>query len=624
MTPTAEEQLTLELINRLRADPDGEFARLTGPEILPEIQNALDFFGVDLSSLESSLGAFNSEAPLAWNGALALAASRHNDEMIAADTQSHQLPGEAGLGARLTDAGYTNWVAIGENIFAYARSAVHAHAAFTVDWGYDAEDFDSNGNRYSDWQTRGDGIQDPAGHLLNLMNPNFTEIGIAITAESDSSTDVGPLVITHDLGTRSNYSAQFLGVVIDDLDNDDFYDIGEGMGGVTVTLEGTSQTYTTTTWDSGGWQIAVPAGSYEITFSGGGLAGTIVVNATLGPENVKVDVEADEAASGGGGGGGAGDTITGSNSSETLVGTSGNDSIFGLGGHDTLEGRGGDDWLEGGNGNDILDGGVGIDTASYEDASGPITVNLNLARAQDTQGAGTDTFINIENLTGSVFGDTLFGSSGENTLNGGRGSDTLRGLAGDDEVLGGLGHDALFGGTQNDTLYGEGGNDRVYGNSGDDFVNGGVGNDNVFGGGGSDQVHGGNGQDIMNGHAGDDLLIGGPGVDLIVGGQGSDRFLFNEGHLGSGPSATDRIKDFSSAQGDVIDFRPIDADTTQSGNQAFDFIGEDTFSGTPGELRTEIISNTTYVYGDTDGDGNADISLKLTGQVALSEGDLIL
>ena len=55
--------------------------------------------------------------------------------MTAASSQSHQLPGEADLGQRFTDAGYTNLSTGGENIFAFASSETQAHAAFMVDWG---------------------------------------------------------------------------------------------------------------------------------------------------------------------------------------------------------------------------------------------------------------------------------------------------------------------------------------------------------------------------------------------------------------------------------------------------------------------------------------------------------
>lgn len=45
--------------------------------------------------------------------------------------------------------------------------------------------------------------------------------------------------------------------------------------------------------------------------------------------------------------------------------------------------------------------------------------------AQNTGGAGTDTFVNFENLTGSAFNDTLTGDDGANILTGGNGNDLL-------------------------------------------------------------------------------------------------------------------------------------------------------------------------------------------------------
>jgi hypothetical protein len=58
-----------------------------------------------------------------------------------------------------------------------------------------------------------------------------------VVAEGDLGTDVGPQLITQDLGSRFGYQAQFVGVVINDADGDNFYDIGEGLSGVSVQLE---------------------------------------------------------------------------------------------------------------------------------------------------------------------------------------------------------------------------------------------------------------------------------------------------------------------------------------------------------------------------------------------------
>src|SRR5205085_4126577 len=93
--------------------------------------------------------------------------------------------------------------------------------------------------------------------------------------------------------------------------------------------------------------------------------------------------------------------------------------------NDTLIGNAGNNILVGGAGNDILNGAAGIDAASYVTATSGVTVNLGLTTAQNTSSAGTDTLLNIENVTGSNFNDTLTGNASNNVINGGAGTDTV-------------------------------------------------------------------------------------------------------------------------------------------------------------------------------------------------------
>ena len=62
-------------------------------------------------------------------------------------------------------------------------------------------------------------------------------------------------------------------------------------------------------------------------------------------------------------------------------------------------------------------GGEGTDFASYEDNQGAVFIDLygNAGYGNAAQG---DTFVGIENLRGSIFGDTLMGDSGVNRLEG--------------------------------------------------------------------------------------------------------------------------------------------------------------------------------------------------------------
>jgi len=139
--------------------------------------------------------------------------------------------------------------------------------------------------------------------------------------------------------------------------------------------------------------------------------------------------------------GGAGnDSLNGGGNQDKLLGGLGNDSMDGGDGQDKLYGGNGNDVLNGGSGNDILDGGVGTDTVSYLNMSA-VTVNLNLTGTQNTVGAGSDTLISIENISGSLYNDKLTGNTGNNVLDGRVGNDTLIGGAGQDTLTGGDGAD---------------------------------------------------------------------------------------------------------------------------------------------------------------------------------------
>lgn len=352
---------------------------------------------------------------------------------------------------------------------------------------------------------------------------------------------------------------------------------------------------------------------------------------------------------------------TGGNGSDNFRGGAGNDSLSGAGSSDSLEGRDGDDILSGGLDDDWINGGTGIDTASYAGAAGGVAVSLLQGNmAQVTGGAGTDTLVEIENLTGSSFNDTLTGDGGANTINGSGGNDILNGDGGADLLLGGTGADVLDGGAGADSLQGQSGSDtylvdhtgdiiieaanegidlvqsfvsftlgdhvenlNLVGTSGIEGRGNGLANtirgnnaaNLILGGGGNDKLHGLGGNDTLRGEAGDDWLQGGAGLDIHSGGAGADSFVFDDGDLaGAAFNTCDRILDFSAAAGDRIRLNLIDANTANGADDnVFSFIGTTAFSGSAGQLRFEVIAGNTYVQGDTDGDGGADFWIMLAG-----------
>jgi hypothetical protein len=84
----------------------------------------------------------------------------------------------------------------------------------------------------------------------------------------------------------------------------------------------------------------------------------------------------------------------------------------------------------GANGVDTVDGGSGTDTVDYSAAASGVTVDLAAGTAG--AGAGDDTLISIENVTGSTYDDILTGDTGDNVFIGGTGNDILDGAGGTD------------------------------------------------------------------------------------------------------------------------------------------------------------------------------------------------
>ena len=162
-------------------------------------------------------------------------------------------------------------------------------------------------------------------------------------------------------------------------------------------------------------------------------------------------------------GSGHDDILIGSEVFNSLYGGNGNDLLRGTGGIDYLSGDGlfgdaGDDTLEAGGGPDYLHGGAGYDTVLYSASQHRVFVSLdnNIGAYGDAEG---DEYIFIENITGSAFGDDLWGHNGDNVLNGGDGNDSLKGLGGEDTLHGENGDDFLDGGTGYDVMIGGPGND---------------------------------------------------------------------------------------------------------------------------------------------------------------------
>lgn len=288
--PTAQEQQMLELINRMRTNPGPELDILLNAHDAA-VDRALgprpDGFGVNIPNLRNQWVQLQAVPPVAWNESLYYAALAHSKTMVKYRQQSHQVdvPAnsarfvEADLRGRASAQGYTDNSYIGENVYAYAESVFHAHAAFSIDWG----------NTPS-------GIQVPPGHRDTLMDtdPNvpihYREVGIGIFSAPAGNDGFGPLVVTQDFGAPVDAgNGYLLGTISNDINGNGAYDPGEGVGGIHVHIAGTGGTFDTTSMTAGGWQVRVPAGTYTVSAMDGSTVLKSQSNVVVGSNNVMAD-----------------------------------------------------------------------------------------------------------------------------------------------------------------------------------------------------------------------------------------------------------------------------------------------------------------------------------------------
>ena len=267
------------------------------------------------------------------------------------------------------------------------------------------------------------------------------------------------------------------------------------------------------------------------------------------------------------------ENVIGSEYSDLLIGDDGANRLDGGDGADDLRGGAGDDELWGGDGSDFffgdagadeLQGGANIDRVYYDKSDEAVTVDLGEGTAEGGHAEG-DVITDIEDISGSEYGDFLVGNDITNYLFGNAGDDELRGGGGDDWLLGDDGDDRLSGGGDNDQLEGGAGDDALWGDDG---------NDSLWGGAGNDRLSGGSGGDLLQGGAGADRLDGGAGVDAVSYGASDEAVTVD---LGKGTAKGGH------AEGDVI----IDIeDIIGSGHEDF-LVGDDT---------------TNHLYGNTGDD----------------------
>ena len=362
---------------------------------------------------------------------------------------------------------------------------------------------------------------------------------------------------------------------------------------------------------------------------------------------------------------------TGNNIANTITGNAGNNTLNGGKGDDALNGGAGDDILDGGAGNDSMAGLSGNDIY-YVDSSSDQAYEANgqgndLVYSSVTYVLGATSYIeqltltgtaNI-NATGNNIDNVLTGNAGINVLTGGKGHDTYyvqntgdtvieANGGGTDHVyssvnftLGATSYVELLTLTGSAAINGTGNNlDNVLtGNAGNNVLTGGKGHDTYYvqntgdtvieaNGQGTDHVYSsvsftlgatsyvenltltgsaainGTGNNIAN------VITAAAGVNVLTGAKGADTFVWTAPSH-STVAASDLIADLSSS--DFIDLSRIDANTTVAGVQHFSLV--DAFTNTAGQvtLTYDAGTNITSLQADTNGDGVADMLVRITG-----------
>lgn len=300
----------------------------------------------------------------------------------------------------------------------------------------------------------------------------------------------------------------------------------------------------------------------------------------------------------------------------------------------------GNDTLNGGAGIDTLDGGAGNDTYGVDSVTDVITElalgGTDLVNATLTAGLTFTLGAELENLT--LLGTAATNGTGNtvaNVLTGNTAANVLTSVA---NTLVGT-YDTLVGGAGNDTYVVDDVNVVITetANNGTDTVSTsvlsaftlsaanvenliytGIGNfagtgsataNIITGGTGNDTLDGAAGNDTLIGGAGNDTLIGNTGVDSMTGGLGTDTFVFVAGSSGTATNR-DRIVDFTVGT-DKIDL---------SSFGALQFIGSGNFT-TVGQVRAVTVGNVTTVEVNTAGNNGSELSVDLTGALALTAAD---
>ncbi|RYY73327.1 MAG: hypothetical protein EOO52_18155 [Gammaproteobacteria bacterium] len=253
--PTAQEVLVIELINRARFDPLAEAERY------------------DIGLNDGITGGQITTArkpPVALNLLLTDAARVHSQWMLDNDIFSHTGADGNSPGDRMINAGYSftgSW-SNGENI---AWGGTTAPSIALTQYAF----------------SHHQGLFKSPGHRINILAENFREIGVGQKQGyflQDGNNYLSSM-LSEEFATSGN--KYFLtGVIYSDNNNNDFYDVGEGLDGVSITINGNAYPV----YSTGAYSVPLSNGAYDVMISGSPFTEAINYDVLINGSNIKLDV----------------------------------------------------------------------------------------------------------------------------------------------------------------------------------------------------------------------------------------------------------------------------------------------------------------------------------------------
>jgi hypothetical protein len=271
--PTGAEQRVLWSLNRARSDPTAEGIRLAIPG------------GITESLTAAQAARTFPQPPLAMNAKIRQAARDYAQFMWDNDYFWHYFPdgtippaSTSTPDGRMTAAGYANLYNWAENL-----ATGNAHTAEMLE--------DSLMRDFS---------VPSRGHRTNMLDIYVVapmqvdpgprrEVGIGYLDAGADKTGIYRYILVQDFAESTANAPFLVGTVYLDTNGNDEYDIGEGLGGVGVTVTGGS--FRAVTASAGGYAFPCPAsGTRDVTVAGTSLPATVVVSRAFSSSNLLVDV----------------------------------------------------------------------------------------------------------------------------------------------------------------------------------------------------------------------------------------------------------------------------------------------------------------------------------------------